>query len=191
MIYDISQEIFSAEIYPGDPMPEKKEILSLHKSVPDKCQLTELKLGSHTGTHIDAPRHFIMDGIDVENVSLEKCLGICKVITVHGRLDEKIIWEVAKEGFHKILIKGEVCLDSENAKCIVDAGIHCIGVEGSTVGSGIEQENVHKILLGRGVVIIEGLRMEEVTDGKYFLSALPLKMDGLDGSPVRAVLWDV
>lgn len=191
MIYDISQEIFSADIYPGDPVPEKKEILSLHKSTPDKCQLTVLKLGSHTGTHIDAPRHFIADGIDVANVALEKCVGICKVITVHGRLDEKIILDAAKEEIYKILIKGEVSLDSENAKCIADAGIHCVGVENSTVGSGIEQENVHKVLLDKEVVIIEGLRMKEVSDGRYFLSALPLKMDGLDGSPVRAVLWDM
>ena len=58
MIFDISQEIFSSEVYPGDPIPKKEEILSLNNETPDICQLTRLIMGSHSGTHLDAPLHF-------------------------------------------------------------------------------------------------------------------------------------
>lgn len=191
MIFDISQELFSAEIYPGDPIPEKEEVLSLNKEKPDMCQLTKLIIGSHTGTHLDAPAHFYRNGKDTTQLELEKCIGECKVVFARGRIKEEEILEWTKDGTKKLLIKGIVELDSLNAAYIVKSGIHCIGVEQSTIGSGEEQEKVHKILLGAEMVILEGLRMSGVLEGKYFLSALPLKMQGVDGSPVRAVLLDL
>lgn len=190
MIFDISQEIFSAEIYPGDPIPGKEEVLSLNNEKPDICQLTRLIIGSHTGTHLDAPAHFYKNGKDTMQLELEKCIGECKVVSAEGRIEEKEILEWTEDGTKKLLIKGKADFDSLNAEYMVKCGIHCIGVERSTVGSGEEQEKVHKILLGAEVVIIEGLRMDQVIEGKYFLSALPLKMQGVDGSPVRAVLID-
>ncbi len=190
MIFDISQEIFSSEVYPGDPIPKKEKLLSLNNEKSDICQLTRLIIGSHSGTHLDAPLHFYKDGKDVEQIELEKCVGECKVVSANGKIKEEEIYKWVKDGTKRLLIKGKIDLDSFQAKCLVKSGIYCIGVEQSTVGFGEEQEKVHKILLGAEVVIIEGLRMNEVIDGKYFLSALPLKMKGLDGSPIRAILID-
>lgn len=188
MIFDISQEIFSSEVYPGDPIPNKKAVLSLKKSAPDLCNLTELVLGSHTGTHIDAPRHFIADGKDVERIELDKCTGRCLVTSL-----EKICHEDAaqwkKQGIHRILFKNEKKLSLDEAEHLVEAGCVCVGVECSTIGINDENEEVHKLLLSNEIVIIEGLRMEHVPDGEYFISAFPLKMRDLDGSPIRAVLW--
>lgn len=188
MIFDISQEIFSSEVYPGDPVPDRKTILSLEKSAPDKCNLTELVLGSHTGTHLDAPRHFIADGKDVEQMELDKCMGIC-MVTALDEISRENVKQWKKQNVHRILFKNGKKFSTEEAKYLVDAGCVCVGVECSTVGIAEQNEEVHKILLSNEIVIIEGLRMEHVPEGEYFLSALPLKMKDLDGSPIRAILW--
>lgn len=189
MIFDISQEIFSSDVYPGDTKPDKKEILSLNKSNPDKCNLTELVLGSHTGTHIDAPCHFVADGKDIEHVELNKCIGKCLVVALEEELCHQNIEQWKKQGVHRVLFKNEKKLTIQDAEYLVKAGCECVGVECSTVGVDTQNEEVHKILLSNEIVIIEGLRMEHVPEGEYFISALPLKMKDLDGSPIRAILW--
>ena len=189
-IYDISKELFSASIYPGDPIPNVEIILSLEKQPPDICQLSCIQMGSHTGTHLDAPRHFLKDGKDVSAISLERCLGICRVVSYEGVIDRCKIDEWIKESVTKILVRGNVEISPSLAHYIVDCGVECIGVEMSTIAIGDKQKEVHQILLKGGVVILEGLSLEDTQDGKYFLCALPLKMAGVDGSPVRAVLID-
>lgn len=188
MIFDISQEIFSSEVYPGDPIPDKKEILSLKKKNPDKCKLTEFVLGSHAGTHLDAPCHFLADGKDIEQVELDKCMGRCLVTALDEICGENVEqWK--KQGICRVLLKNGKKLNVMEAECLVEAGCVCVGVECSTVGIDAQNEEVHKMLLSNEIVIIEGLRMEHVPEGEYFLSALPLKMKDLDGSPIRAILW--
>lgn len=188
MIFDISQEVFSSEVYPGDPKPDKKEILSLKKKNPDKCKLTEIVLGSHAGTHLDAPCHFLADGKDIEQVDLNKCMGKCLVTTLDEICGESVEqWK--EQGIRRVLFKNGKKLNVVEAESLVEAGCICVGVECSTVGIDTQNEEVHKILLSNEIVIIEGLRMEHVPEGEYFLSALPLRMKGLDGSPIRAILW--
>lgn len=85
-IYDITRELFSASVYPEDPIPNMEIILSLAKQPPDKCQLSRIQLGSHTGTHLDAPRHFFKEGNDVSEIPLEKCVGECGDHPVFGTL---------------------------------------------------------------------------------------------------------
>lgn len=187
-VYDISQEVFSSEVYPGDPIPQKKEILSFQKIVPDKCRLTELILGSHTGTHLDAPSHFIPDGKDIGQLELRKCMGRCLAISKSRICREDInAWRL--HGNNRILLKDGKKIDIEEAKLLVELGCICVGVESSTIGVEDENEEVHKILLSNEIIIIEGLRMQQVPEGEYFLCALPLKLSGVDGSPVRAVLY--
>lgn len=187
--YDISQEIFSAEIYPGDPVPGKKTVMSLDKEEPDACQLSELFLGSHTGTHMDAPKHFFKDGKSIEQVNLEQCIGNCKVVEHSGEVTENDVNHWINDGrCERLLIKGDIVITQQAAQRMVEGGVRCVGVEGLTVGPLSSPKEVHCILLGAEVVIIEGLRMGQVQAGDYFLMAQPLKMAGLDGSPVRAVL---
>ena len=92
------------------------------------------------------------------------------------------------DGTKKLLIKGEILLTPESAKVCAEAGLDLIGVESQTVGEKGTQKAVHQTLLSAEIVILEGLVLGEVTQGTYFLSALPMKMEGLDGSPVRPVL---
>jgi len=184
-VYDISQELFSAKIYPGDPLPEKKLIKSMAKG--DDCQLSEVRCCCHTGTHIDAPCHFFPDGKDTESMCLNKCVGPCKVITATGCLTAE---QITGNKAERLLVRGDICVTVEAAREIVKSGIVLFGTEVYTVGSPEESETVHTILLENEVAIVEGLCLDSVKDGQYFLSALPIKMKGVDGSPVRAVLLD-
>lgn len=186
IIYDITRELFSTIIYPGDPIPDKKKWMSIEDG--DVCNLTSLSLGSHSGTHIDAPKHFILGGKDVAEISLEKCVGFCQVINYSGKISIDLWNEHLKKGIDKILLRGNVIIDEQVASNIVKCGINLIGVEASTIGDQICREQVHRKLLENEVVILENLQLEKVQEGEYFLVAQPLKMQGVDGSPVRALL---
>ncbi len=186
-MYDISQELFSAEVYPGDPVPGKEMVLSLEKENPDICQLTKLTMGSHAGTHMDAPCHFIAGGKDAGQIELEKCAGKCLVVDTEKICEDDLKqWE--QQCVKRLLLKNQKKLSEEEALALTNAGIVCVGVECSTVGCADDNVNVHRILLANEVAVVEGLRLDHVPVGEYFLLALPLKMEGLDGSPVRAVL---
>lgn len=191
MIYDITKELFGAEVYPGDPVPEIKKVLSLDKAQPDVCQLSKITMGSHSGTHLDAPAHFYTGGTDVSEIPLEKCMGKCRVVSCNGVVKKEQIDYWVKEGIDKVLIHGNVVINAESAEYMVSKKINCLGVEMSTVACGDAQIPVHKILLGAEMVVIEGLILDQVPDGIYFLSAVPLKMQDADGSPVRAVVYSI
>lgn len=186
MIYDITKELFSVETYPGDPIPDKAEWFSIENG--DVCNLTAIKIGSHTGTHIDAPRHFFTEGKGVSEISLEKCIGKCLVIRWDGELDDTFWNTKIRNDTRKILFKGNVNFRPGTAEKIADMGIDLVGVEASTVGAPDKQKEVHEAFLEKEVVILENIDLSEVDEGGYFLSAAPLKMDRVDGSPVRAYL---
>lgn len=190
IIYDITRELFSASVYPGDPVPNMEIILSLEKQPPDKCQLSRIQLGSHTGTHLDAPRHFFKGGNDVSEIPLEKCVGECRVVSCEGMIEKDQIDKWREDDIKKILIAGNAVITPSLAHYIVECGIDCVGVEMSTIVVGEAQEEVHQILLAGEVVILEGITLNGIKNGRYFLCALPLKMAGADGSPIRAVLMD-
>lgn len=185
-IYDIGKELFSSPVYPGDPKPEKSTFLAIEKG--DICNLTIIKMGSHNGTHLDAPKHFCQGKGGVDTIPLEKCVGYCKVVEISGVITGKDMERFLADGTKKLLLKGEILLTPEAARVIADAKIDLIGVESQTVGESHTQPVIHEILLSVEVVILEGLVLKQVKPGQYFLAAQPLKWEGLDGSPVRPVL---
>ncbi len=189
-IYDITKEVFEAEVYPGDPEPYWRQVMTLDGEEPDNCQLSEMVLGSHTGTHLDAPRHYRKDGADVADMDLARCMGPCYVVAVSGKIGAKEMKEMLAQmsSTQRILFKGKAVITEEAAEELVQAGIVLVGVEELTVGPISSPDRVHKILLGQDVVIVESLDLSKVSEGEYEFVALPLKMKGLDGSPVRAVL---
>lgn len=184
--HDIGKELFSTLVYPGDPAPSKTPFYEIKKG--DDCNLTILSFGSHNGTHLDAPKHFCEGKHGVDQIPLEKCLGECKVIKAEGVIGKEEMEALLADGTKKLLIKGEILLTPESAKVCAEVGLDLIGVESQTVGGKGTQKAVHQTLLSAEIVILEGLVLGEVTQGTYFLSALPMKMEGLDGSPVRPVL---
>ena len=195
-IYDISQEVFSCQVYPNDPKPQKKMINLMEKG--DLYNLTEFSMCAHNGTHIDAPFHFIKDGKTVDAISLEAFVGMCYVITHFGIVSEddaKKIMKKAKEenpeAAKRILIKGPAIVSLESAKVFASSGILLLGNESQTVGPIDSPMAVHQVLLGANVILLEGIRLAEVSEGVYFLNAAPLNLSGADGSPCRALLIDI
>ena len=194
-IYDISQEVFGCRVYPGDPKPKKTVLSSMEKG--DLYNLTEFSMCAHNGTHIDAPFHFIGDGKTVDSIDLSIFVGMAYVAEHGGvvtaddavRMIEKATAENA-EAAKRILIKGDAEVSAEAARVFAASKILLLGNESQTVGPENAPMEVHKILLSADVVLLEGIRLSEVSEGVYLLNAAPLNLSGADGSPCRAVLID-
>lgn len=178
-ITDISATIPGCRVYPGDPTPSITKIADAEK---DGCALSAISLCSHSGTHVDAPSHFISGGCGADGIPLDKCMGECLVTSdINAALG-------AVRSYSRIILKG--CdITAEQAKLLAENNIDLLGTDGLSFGEATrEQEKVHKTLLSAGVVLLEGLCLSEAECGNYTLIALPLKLSGCDGSPVRAVL---
>ena len=192
-IYDISQEVFSCQVYPGDSIPEKKALKSIEKG--DLYNLTTLNMCAHNGTHIDAPFHFMKDGKTVDEICLEAFVGMAYVAEHQGVVTADVAVEIMKkakeqdlESAKRILLKGDVEVSLEAAKVFASSNILLLGNEPQTVGPEEAPMAVHLVLLGAGIILLEGIRLANVPEGVYFLSAAPLNLSGADGSPCRAVL---
>ena len=195
-IYDISQEVFSCKVYPGDPAPEKKVLSSMDNG--DLYNLTAFSMCAHNGSHIDAPFHFLKDGKTVESISLESVVGMAYVAEHNGIVSDhdalEIIVKAKKqnpEAAKRILIKGCAEVSAEAAKIFASSKILLLGNESQTVGPEDAPMEVHHILLSASVILLEGIRLAEVSEGVYFLNAAPLNLSGADGSPCRAILIDM
>ncbi len=194
-IYDISQEVFCCQVYPGDPTPEKTVLKSMEKG--DIYNLTAFNMCTHNGTHIDAPFHFIKDGKAVDEICLEAFVGMAYVAECQGIITGDDAAEIIKkakkqnpESTKRLLIKGDVEISLAAAKVFASSNILLLGNEPQTIGPQNEPMAVHLVLLGANVILLEGIRLSEVSEGVYFLNAAPLKLSGADGSPCRAILID-
>lgn len=191
MLIDISQEIFSCRVYPGDPAPEMRRILSTEKG--DVCNLTVFSMCAHNGTHIDAPFHFLRDGKTVDRTGLEPFVGDCYAARHTGNVTAEnaaaILANARLAGAdRRILIAGDAVVTAEAARVFAEAKILLLGNESQTVGPEGAPAEVHRILLGADIVLLEGIVLKDVAEGKYFLSAAPLNLGGCDGAPCRAYL---
>lgn len=191
MVYDISQEILSCNVFPGDPRPEINRVNSIDSG--DICNLTSLAMCTHNGTHVDAPFHFLNDGKTLEKMPLNSFVGDCYVTHHDGELDAqdaiKILEQAKNAGAgERILIGGKTVVTADAAREFAKAKIKLIGNESQTVGPENAPMEVHLILLKEEIVLLEGIVLSHVPDGKYILSAAPLNLAGCDGAPCRAVL---
>ena len=183
---DISREILSGPVYPGDPAPSLEAICRVEYG--DAYNMSVLHACLHNGTHMDAPRHFFPEGEDAAAVSLEACVGKCSVVAFDGLLLGAEAEELLLSLQPRVLLKGKAELSPSAAFVLSDAGLLLLGVEGQSVSPPECTAAVHRQLLGCGMVLLEGLDLSQVEPGEYFLFAAPLKIADGDGSPVRAVL---
>lgn len=191
MIIDISQEVFSCKVFPGDPAPATQRILNTEQG--DICNLTAFSMCAHNGTHVDAPFHFLPNGNTIEKIGLEAFVGDCYVARCEGDLTANDAADILKKAkaagaFERILIAGKVTVTAEAAQVFAQSKIKLLGNESQTVGPEDAPMEVHKILLGADAVLLEGIILKDVDEGKYFLSAAPLNLGGCDGAPCRAFL---
>ena len=191
MLIDISQEVFSCTVFPGDPAPSRKTLMSISDG--DVCNLTEFSMCAHNGTHIDAPFHFLDNGRTVDEMGLEPFVGKCYVARHEGDVSGKdasaILANARACGCgERILIAGRATVTEEAAALFAEQRVKLIGNESQTVGPENAPKRVHLILLGSGAVLLEGLRLAGVEEGGYFFSAAPLNLGGCAGAPCRAFL---
>lgn len=197
-IYDITKELMSSEVYPGDPSPSLEQIRFIKEG--DICNLSMLSMCLHNGTHMDAPCHFIDGAEDISEISLQAATGSCVVAEWDGIFDEdaarRMMRRLLKEygKVKRLLLKGKnAVLTLSGAKVLTDYQVRLVGVENATVGNEqLEQDvdQVHKHLLENGTLILENLELEKIKEDTYFLYAQPLKIKGADGAPCRAMLLE-
>jgi len=183
-------------VYPGDIPP------SFIQEDRGPYLISELHMSSHTGTHIDAPAHYLKNGDTIDRIPLDRIIGSCRVIDVSGAKGSSITaadLEGKLRGVKRLLLKtwfsGRYAftedypsLSCDAAYYITDNGIECVGIDSPSIESFNGDGSVHRRLLGNGCIIIELLDLSEVPEGDYTMVALPLRLTGLDGSPARVIL---
>ena len=206
-IHDISLPVRSGGlIYPGNPeiAIEPQQAISRGAG----ANVSRISFGSHTGTHVDAAKHFFDDGQTVDHVELSKLIGPAILIAVDDGLASVSADELKRHDLGKhtrVLIRTKnssfntqtgfrqdyTFLAPDGAEYLVDRGVELVGVDYLSVEqfhSG--HHRTHLTLLGKSVVIVEGLNLEGIQPGEYEFICLPLRLEGLDGAPARAVLID-
>ena len=192
-IYDISQEVFGCAVYPGDPKPEKKTMMQISEGA--VCNLSAFSMCAHNGTHVDAPLHFIDGGKSIDRVALDRFVGYAYVAEHEGDIlaaDAERILEKAAErdarAAERILVKGRAVMTAEAARVFAEKKIKLFGNESQTVGPENAPMEVHLIMLGAEIVLLEGIRLADAEEGVYLLHAAPLNLGGAEGAPCRATL---
>jgi arylformamidase len=182
-------------VYPGDIIP------SFSQADHGRYLISDLHMSSHTGTHIDAPVHYLKHGDTIDTIPLSKLIGRCRVIDVieSGALITADYLEGKLGGVRRLLLKTSFSdkdsfyedypsLGYDAACSITDSGIECIGIDSPSIESYDCDGSVHRRLLSKGCLIIELLDLSHVPGGDYEMVALPLRLAGLDGSPARVIL---
>ncbi len=190
--------------WPGDPSVSIKRVKDI--ALGDTVNLSTISMGAHSGTHVDAPIHFINGGNGIDEVSLETLVGRARVIEIrdtesikpdelkeHGvRRGERILFKTRNSSYawrSNEFVEDFVFISDSAARFLVERKVRAVGVDYLSVGSyRYGGSDIHRILLGGGVWIIEGLYLSKVVPGKYELICLPLKLIQGDGAPARAIL---
>ena len=199
-VYDVTREVCSGLMaYPGDPAAE------FYTQTTDHCMVSEIRMCSHSGTHIDAPRHYLPGGCSVDLIDPLRLIGPvlvvdcgaesgeisaeCLVPEITGRVCKRVL---VKTGFsYEDKFREDYPYLSEGAaRMIADSGLLSFGIDTPSVDPfGGDGQN-HRIILSENIPIIELLDLSDVKSGSYFMYALPLRLSGLDGSPARVILTD-
>lgn len=208
-IYDITVP-FSTElpVYPGDPSVQITQVASLDAG--DICTVSHLSFGSHTGTHVDPPAHFVAGMATLDELPLEVLIGPARVVEVGevNAIDAAAIEQANLAGVERVLFKTRnsqlwqagvrefdkafVYLETEAAERLVELGAKLVGIDYLSIEKfNFEQPTTHYALLRNNVVIVEGLNLMEVSAGDYELICLPMKIKNGDGGPARVVLREL
>lgn len=202
---DVSVALHDGMVHwPGDPECRITRVADMGSG--SVCNLTHVSMSAHTATHMDAPRHFIADGLTMEQMPLEAVIGRCRVIEIAAteqiipadleerrlRRGERVLFKTrnSEVSWDKPEFdRNFVSIRQDAAEYLVKCGVMTVGVDYLSIG-GFEKDGVqtHQIMLGAGIWVIEGLNLRDIKAGFYDMVCLPLKLAGADGAPCRVVL---
>lgn len=206
MFIDVSMNIEDGMVHwPTDPGVVIKHFSNIKNG--DSANNSEITCGTHTGTHIDAPHHFIEEGVGIDKLNLETLVGHCRVIEADEEIKiisrDFLVPHDIKRG-ERLLFKTKnsiwinnqdtnfhedyVYVSADGAKYLVEKGVILVGVDYLSVEGYHIGHDTHKTLLGANVVVIEGLNLINVIPGNYKLIAMPIKIKNSDGAPCRVLL---
>ena len=186
-------------IWEGDPRLTLERVIRIADGGP--ANVSELCCGVHTGTHVDAPNHFIEGAGGIDSIDVDILIGPARVVdmrTVESLIDAAALSQVDLGGATRVLFRtrnsqlweksefqpDHVSIAEDAARLLVSSGVRLVGIDYLTVGS----PETHRVLLGAGVVCLEGLDLRVVEPGSYELFCGPLKLEGSDGAPARVLL---
>lgn len=193
-------------VWPGDPVIVLEQVESMDRGA--HANVTRLSMSAHTGTHVDAPHHFLNDHRTVENLPLDILTGKCFVLDLsdnEGHLDSSDFQTAdIPHGTTRLLIKtqnsarwqagekefftGFLGITEDGAHWLVEKGIKLVGVDYLSIAPYKQSIPTHTVLLKAGIIALEGVNLSSVDQGEYDLYCLPLKLIGSDGAPARAIL---
>jgi arylformamidase len=208
MVHDVSVPITtSMPVWPSDPPVSLTPTAHLSRDKSHTVRVTKIEMGSHTGTHIDAPWHMVEGGRKLNQIPLETLIGPALVVEIPGAqsIARSHLEEMSLHGIPRILLKTEnsrhwndgkfyeqfVYLEPDAAELLVERNVAVVGIDYLSIDQfKSEKHPSHFVLLRRNVVIIEGLNLSQVKPGKYHMTALPLNLQEVDGAPTRVILED-
>jgi arylformamidase len=191
-------------VYAGDPPARIERVQEIARG--DMANITRLDIGAHTGTHVDAPVHFVPDGAGADRLPLDVLIGPAVVADLTGRPGDVDAEALAgldlPDGTERLLLKTPnsqlwardeftrdyVGVADDAARDLVERGVRLVGIDYLSIAPADDPEPSHRTLLGAGVVVVEGLDLRAVAAGRYDLVCLPLRIAGSDGAPARALL---
>ncbi|MFC1567428.1 cyclase family protein [Thermodesulfobacteriota bacterium] len=205
-MYDISLPISNdLPVWPGDPSVSLMMTRSISNG--DQCNVTQIQMGAHTGTHIDAPYHFLKDGATIDTIPFETFIGPCLVVDIDAEvlIEKKDFQKYDLNGHSRILIKTRnselwanninsfeknyVSLGIDAAQYLVEMKAILVGIDYLSIEA-FQSDGypVHKLLLKNNITVLEGLNLSGVKSGVYELLCMPLKLQGCEGAPARVLL---
>lgn len=210
-IHDITVPISTAlPVYPGDPRIQLEQVMSLDRG--DIANVSRLACSTHAGTHVDPPSHFIAGATPLDQLPLDTLIGPARVVDVGDAkaIDAAVLQGCNLEGVRRVLFKTRnsgfwppnegdeefhedfVYIEADAARVLARRGVRLVGIDYLSVEKfNFDQPTTHLVLLGAGVVIVEGLVLRNVPPGDYELVCLPLKIKDGDGAPARVVLREL
>ena len=202
---DISVPLYSGMVHWPDNPPVSIERM-MDQAHGDAANVSKIELGAHTGTHMDAPKHFLANGAGLDEMPLDAAIGLARVIQIEHpqaifpseleahnlQAGERVLFRTQNSDRcwkDEKFVEDFVYISAAAAQFLVERKVRTVGIDYLSVGGyvydGIE---THQILLGAGIWLIEGLNLASVKPGEYELVCLPLRVVGADGAPARAIL---
>lgn len=201
-IYDISMKIHENMVVYRNKSDKKPLIWVAHDYNDSSSYESRIDIDLHTGTHIDAPLHMIQDGATVDTIELDKLVTNCKVLDLIYvndciKKDDLLNYDIKENDFILFKTKNSfddnfnpefIYLEKCAAEYLKNIGVKGVGIDSLGIERSQKEHETHKILLGAGILILEGLRLKSISPKEYILHALPLNIQNVEAAPVRAVL---